>query len=80
MLHFKILESLNNNESTEDLEKIILEGIAYFDKESLYNYTQEYLEKLAVKLYDENNHMKASEYFHKALQAKEKTFEKGALK
>ena len=50
MLHFKILESLNNNESTEDLEKIILEGIAYFDKESLYNYTQEYSEKLAVKL------------------------------
>ncbi|MBY7111998.1 hypothetical protein ILT06_13915 [Bacillus sp. 17RED48] len=80
MLHFKILESLNNNESTEDLENIILEGIAYFDKESLYNYTQEYSEKLAIKLYDENNHIKASEYFHKALQAKEKTFEKGALK
>ncbi|MDP1459170.1 Rap family tetratricopeptide repeat protein [Bacillus wiedmannii] len=80
MLHLKILESINNNESTEDLEKIILEGITYFDKESLYNYTQEYSEKLAVKLYDENNHIKASEYFHKALQAKEKTFEKGALK
>ncbi|HHT7189703.1 TPA: tetratricopeptide repeat protein [Bacillus cereus] len=80
MLHFKILESLNNNESAEDLEKIILEGITYFDKESLYNYTQEYSEKLAIKLYNENNHIKASEYFHKALQAKEKTFEKGALK
>ncbi|KWU67550.1 histidine kinase [Bacillus mycoides] len=80
ILHFKNLNSFNNNESTEDLEKIILEGITYFDKESLYNYTQEYSEKLAVKFYDENNHIKASEYFHKALQAKEKTFEKGALK
>ncbi|PGA98251.1 tetratricopeptide repeat protein [Bacillus toyonensis] len=79
-LHFKILNSLNNNETTEDLEKIILEGITYFDKESLYNYIQEYSEKLATKFYDESNHVKASEYFHKALQAKEKTFEKGALK
>ncbi|MCI0766825.1 Rap family tetratricopeptide repeat protein [Bacillus sp. TL12] len=78
--HFTILKALNNNISTEELEKIILEGITYFDKESLYNYTQEYTEKLAVKFYGENNHVKASEYFHTALQAKEKTFEKGALK
>ncbi|PDY44245.1 Rap family tetratricopeptide repeat protein [Bacillus pseudomycoides] len=78
--HFTILKALNNNVSTEELEKIILEGITYFDKESLYNYTQEYTEKLAVKFYSENNHVKASEYFHTALQAKEKTFEKGALK
>ncbi|WP_242212449.1 Rap family tetratricopeptide repeat protein [Bacillus cereus group sp. BfR-BA-01383] len=80
IIHFKILNSLNNNETTDDLEKIILEGITYFDKESLYNYTQEYSEKLAIKLYGENSHIKASEYFHRALQAKEKTFEKGALK
>ncbi|WP_088293386.1 Rap family tetratricopeptide repeat protein [Bacillus mycoides] len=78
--HFKILNSLNNNAPSEELEKIILEGIRYFDKESLYNYTQEYSEKLAIKFYDENNHVKASEYFHKALQTKGKTFEKGALK
>ena len=79
MLHFKILESLNNNESTEDLEKLFLKELRISTKESLYNYTQEYSEKLAVKLYDENNHIKASEYFHKALQAKEKRL-KGALK
>ncbi|MBO1625840.1 Rap family tetratricopeptide repeat protein [Bacillus arachidis] len=78
--HFTILKALNNNVPTEELEKIILEGINYFDKESLYNYTQEYTEKLAVKFYGENNHVKASEYFYTALQAKEKTFEKGALK
>ena len=34
ILHFKILKSLNSNISTEDLEKIIREGITYFDKES----------------------------------------------
>ena len=78
--HLTILKALNNNVPTEELEKIILEGINYFDKESLYNYTQEYTEKLAVKFYGENNHVKASEYFYTALQAKEKTFEKGALK
>ncbi len=78
--HFTILKALNNNTTAEGLEKIIFEGITYFDKESLYNYTQEYTEKLAVKFYSENDHVKASEYFHTALQAKEKTFEKGALK
>ncbi|MEH7815106.1 hypothetical protein [Bacillus toyonensis] len=78
--HFKILNELNNNVGSEELETIILKGITFFDKELLYNYTQEYSEKLAVKFYSENNHIKASEYFHKALQAKEKTFEKGALK
>ncbi|EJR82577.1 MULTISPECIES: RapH N-terminal domain-containing protein [Bacillus] len=78
--HFKILNELNNNVASEELETIILKGITFFDKELLYNYTQEYSEKLAVKFYSENNHIKASEYFHKALQAKEKTFEKGALK
>lgn len=78
--HFTILKALNNNVPTEELEKIILEGITYFDKESLYNYTQEYAEKLATKFFKELNHIKASEYFNKGLEAREKTFEKGALK
>ncbi|KEK26102.1 tetratricopeptide repeat protein [Bacillus gaemokensis] len=78
--HFTILKALNNNVPVEELEKIICEGITYFDTESLYNYTQEYAEKLAVKFYEENNYMKASKYFYIGLQAKEKTFEKGALK
>lgn len=78
--HFKILKAVNNNVSADELEKIILEGIIYFDKETLYNYTQEYSEKLAIKFYEVENHAKASKYFHMGLQAKEKTFEKGALK
>ncbi|PFU01575.1 hypothetical protein COK81_02000 [Bacillus thuringiensis] len=78
--HFAILKALNDNVPTEELEKVILEGINYFDKESLYNYTQEYTEKLAVKFNSENNYVKASKYFETALQAKEKTFEKGVLK
>lgn len=78
--HYKILRALNENSPTEELENIILEGITFFDKESLYNYTQEYAEKLAVKFYEEDSHVKASKYFHIGLQAKEKTFEKGALR
>lgn len=78
--HFTILKVLNNDAPTDELEKIILEGITYFNKESLYNYTQEYAEKLAVKFYEEDNHIGASKYFYIGLQAKEKTFEKGALK
>ncbi|MGE6365739.1 hypothetical protein ACQKD9_18455 [Bacillus paramycoides] len=78
--HFSILKAINNNVSIKELETIILKGITYFDKESLYSYTQEYAEKLAVEFYDDANYMKASEYFYKALQAKEKKMEKGALK
>ncbi|PEP59970.1 MULTISPECIES: response regulator aspartate phosphatase [Bacillus] len=78
--HFTILKALNNNAPAEELEKIILEGITYFDKETLYNYTQEYAEKLATKFFKESNHIKASQYFNKGLEAREKTFEKGALK
>ncbi|HDX9591086.1 TPA: tetratricopeptide repeat protein [Bacillus pseudomycoides] len=78
--HFTILKALNNNTTANELEKIILEGITYFDKETLYNYTQEYTEKLAIKFFKESNHIKASEYFNKGLEAREKTFEKGALK
>ncbi|HDX9579845.1 hypothetical protein M3215_15580 [Bacillus cytotoxicus] len=78
--HFSILELMNKGVTAEFLEEIILKAIPYFDKEKLFNYTQEYTEKLAIKFYDEDNHSKASEYFYLSHQAKEKTFEKGALK
>ncbi|MFI8709929.1 tetratricopeptide repeat protein [Bacillus sp. NPDC077411] len=78
--HFAILCEMNHNSSTEKIEEVILEGIAYFDKEQLYEYTQEYAEKLALRFYEEDNHLKASKYFHLYHQAKQKTFEKGALK
>lgn len=45
--HFKILNELNNNVASEELETIILKGITFFDKELLYNYTQEYSEKIS---------------------------------
>lgn len=78
--HFAILREMNHNISTEKIEEVILEGIAYFDKEQLHEYTQEYAEKLALRFYKEDNHLKASKYFHLYHQAKGKTFEKGALK
>ena len=78
--HFSILKALNNNVPIDELEKIILKGIAYCDKESLYNYIQEYAEKLAFRFYEEGHHVKSSKYFHMGAQAKEKTIKKGALK
>ncbi|MEY8349902.1 Rap family tetratricopeptide repeat protein [Bacillus cereus] len=78
--HFNILNEMNHNVSTENIEKVISEGIRYFNKEELYEYTQEYAEKLAIRFYKENNHVKASEYFYLQHEAKEKNFEKGALK
>lgn len=78
--HFSILKAVNGNVPIKELEQIILKGITYFDKESLYSYTQEYVEKLAIKFREDANYMKASDYFYKALQAKEKKIERGALK
>lgn len=78
--HFIILDKLNKNVSAGILEETILKGIDYFNKEQLYNYTQEYTNTLAVKFYEEDNHLKASNYFYLSHEANKKKFEKGALK
>ncbi|MEN1938720.1 hypothetical protein AAIE21_25105 [Paenibacillus sp. 102] len=78
--HYAILKGLNQGISIEELEKIILAGITYFDKELLYNYTQEYAEILAKKFYNENHYQKAAKYFLMSLQVKEKTYEGGGEK
>lgn len=78
--HFTILDLINKGVTANILEETVLKAIPYFDKEQLFNYTQEYTETLAIKFYEEDNHPKASEYFYLSHQAKEKTFEKGALK
>ncbi|CAM4046171.1 histidine kinase [Bacillus manliponensis] len=78
--HFKILKALNENIPAEELEKIVIKGIAYFDREELYEYKQEYEEKLAVKFYEEDNHKKASSYFYGSTQSKQNSLNKGALR
>lgn len=78
--HFNILKKMNLNSCANDLEKAILEGISYFEHEELYEYINEYAEKLATQFYKENNHAKASYYFYEASKASEKKFKKGALK
>ncbi|ENQ3078943.1 tetratricopeptide repeat protein [Bacillus cereus] len=75
-----ILKEINNNSCAEELEKIVLAGITYFEREELYDNVQEYYEVMATKFYEEDQHVKASKYFHLGLQAKQKAFEKGALK
>ncbi|EJV74111.1 response regulator aspartate phosphatase [Bacillus cereus] len=78
--HFSILNSLNKNIPLEELEKIIQEGIVYFEKEELWDYVVEYAELFATICRKLENHKKVSDYFHVCYQARRKSIEKGALK
>ncbi|KEK24938.1 tetratricopeptide repeat protein [Bacillus gaemokensis] len=77
---FTILRELNNKVPTLTLEKVILEGISYFEEEKLWDCIQEYTEILAIRFYKEDNHLKASQYFYMSNNAKKNELEKGALK
>ncbi|WP_440604697.1 tetratricopeptide repeat protein [Bacillus sp. GB_SG_008] len=77
---FIIMREMCNNNTTENLEKTILAGMDYFKKEQLWEYVQEYSEILAVQFHAEANFEKASTYFFLSYGAKEKIFEKEALK
>ncbi|HDR3886833.1 TPA: hypothetical protein QCO65_001159 [Bacillus cereus] len=76
---FMILKALNNKTPINDLEMIILEGISYFKIENLWECIQEYTDILANIFYENEDHIKASKYFHMANQARKKHEEKGAL-
>ncbi|EMA6344554.1 tetratricopeptide repeat protein [Bacillus cytotoxicus] len=78
--HFQILKGIHENISGEELEPLIMAGNEYFKQENLFEYIQAYNEKLAIKFYKEENHLKASKYFYLGLEAKDVTQEKGALK
>jgi len=77
---FSILNCLISNVSGEDLEKTALEGISYFESESLYEYVEDSQEYLAVKFYEERNHIKSSEYFYLATKTRQKIKERESLK
>lgn len=77
---FKIMMDINNSVDSEQLEKTILAGVEYFERESLYEYIHEYCIALALKIYEEGQHAKASTYFYMGIQAKGKVDAKGALK
>ncbi|PDY37433.1 hypothetical protein COO17_23395 [Bacillus wiedmannii] len=78
--HFTILKGMNENVSAEELELAISKGISFFNEVGLWQYVQEYAEKLAVKYHEEGNSIKSSEYFYLGYKEKEKGFQKGALK
>ncbi|PEB54561.1 hypothetical protein COO03_04790 [Bacillus sp. AFS098217] len=78
--HFSILNSLNDNIPLAELEEIIQEGIAYFEKEELWDYVVEYGELFAATCRKMENHKKVSDYFHMCYLARRKLIEKGALK
>ncbi|ASL63722.1 hypothetical protein MRP26_09510 [Bacillus sp. CCB-MMP212] len=71
---------MNENVSAEELELAISKGISFFNEVGLWQYVQEYAEKLAVKYHEEGNSIKSSEYFYLGYKEKEKGFQKGALK
>ncbi|PFK47121.1 hypothetical protein COI93_02295 [Bacillus cereus] len=77
---FMILKELNEELNAAELENVIVEGISYFESENLLECVKEYTEKLAIKFYEENNHLKASKYFYMSNKASKKYIEKGALK
>lgn len=78
--HLKIVEAFHRGYSDEDLESIVQSGIDYFQSVELWFFVQEYAEKLAKRFYDTNNHQRASYYFNISYEAKEKLFDKEALK
>ncbi|MBD2783022.1 hypothetical protein, partial [Xenorhabdus szentirmaii] len=52
-IHFLFLQALNNKLSTEQLEKVMLDAIPYFEKQNLWKYIQDYTEELAIRFYEE---------------------------
>ncbi|WP_369902415.1 hypothetical protein [Bacillus manliponensis] len=75
---FMILKEMNTN--TDALEKAVLAGVSYFEKEELWDCIEEYTDRLADKFYNEDNHEKASKYYHMSKKARQKQQIKGALK
>ncbi|MBO1624212.1 response regulator aspartate phosphatase [Bacillus arachidis] len=75
---FMILKEMNTN--TDSLEKVVLAGISYFEKEELFDCIEEYTGRLADKFYNESNHEKASKYYRMSKETREKQLKKGALK
>ncbi|MHA4214598.1 response regulator aspartate phosphatase [Bacillus cereus] len=77
---FMILKELNINSSANELEKVTVESISYFEEHSLLDCVKEYAEILAYKFYQEEKHEKASKYFYISSQARKKLLKEGALK
>ncbi|MEJ3741661.1 hypothetical protein WDY45_28690, partial [Bacillus tropicus] len=67
--HFEILRALHNKAPLEEFEKLVIEGISYFEAEELYEWVKEYASLLVDQFYNSKNHEKASKYLHIALDA-----------
>ncbi|PEU16116.1 tetratricopeptide repeat protein [Bacillus sp. AFS019443] len=78
--HFLILKELCQFSTVENIERVVLEGFSYFEREGLMEYIQEYGEMLAMEFHKKENIEKAEHYFHKAYEIRKKSLEKGALK
>ncbi|MBK5429270.1 hypothetical protein [Bacillus sp. TH30] len=74
---FLILEQMNKLSNTNELEKVVIEGIQYFEQNNLLDAVYEYTEKLAIRFHEENNYRKASEYFYKSTVSQKNQWKKG---
>ncbi|EOW9527325.1 tetratricopeptide repeat protein [Bacillus cytotoxicus] len=78
--HLNVLKSINNNESIESLEAVVIEALSYFKEQELWKDVQIYTELLAVKWYNMGDKDKASDYYHMGYEARNLLKEKGRLK
>ncbi|QBP90947.1 hypothetical protein E1A90_06015 [Bacillus mycoides] len=74
---FLILEQMNKLSNTNELEKVVIEGIQYFEQNNLLDAVYEYTEKLAIRFHEENNYRKASEYFYQSTVSQKNQWKKG---
>ncbi|WP_459500831.1 response regulator aspartate phosphatase [Bacillus sp. C1] len=78
--HFTILKAIIQEVPVEELEKIIVERLRFFEEEGLWKYVLEYSDMLAVQFYENGQPSKAGEYFYLAHKEREEVKKKGALK
>ncbi|MFJ8526850.1 hypothetical protein [Bacillus sp. NPDC094106] len=78
--HLSILKAKLHHKPIEEYEKVVVDGIHYFQKEELWHFVQNYADELANKYYDEGNHRKVSEYFRVGYKAKIEIEKRGTLK
>ncbi|GGH81603.1 response regulator aspartate phosphatase C [Pullulanibacillus pueri] len=72
LVRFKLLEAYYENYGTSNFKTVYEEGIAYFHKEKLWRYVDEYSEQLASYYRQQELYKEAAEYYALASNARNK--------
>jgi tetratricopeptide (TPR) repeat protein len=78
--HFQIVKAFHSQLGTNELEAIVTDGIRYFENHELWGFIEDYSGELAQYFHNQEDHERASHYFHQAYQAKQTLQKKEALK